>query len=286
MRSVRTTRSRAALGLALPTLLAAGVATAPAAAADAGISIVGGDSSAKVVCGNAAAAKQLAAARHVPLQRNNCAANASGGDVSLSDVDIYISAAARTASPDNAALAALAEGSALGARTAVDVCRPVLQRSAPGGAAGRAVQRNVCSTRADAGRAHTDDTVVGVVEHADGTTTRRTFSAAGLPTLDGSATARCTNLDARLLSQADTCTSTGTGGSLQLRGVTVVDHRAGTATTRRNIDVTVRGGRATSELYCYNVVDGSGKVVQINICRGRAAGGDITLRNVSVHVTG
>lgn len=290
MRSRRRLLSRrcASLGvLTLPLLLAGGVAAAPSATADADITIVGGDAAAKIVCGNVATAKALAAQRGIALQRNDCDASSSGGNVLLSDVDILISAAARTASPDNAVLAALVEGTAPAtARVAADVCKPLRPRTGAD-ASGRAVQRNICWVKGEGGRAKSSDTVVGVVTHPDGTTSRRTFSAARLPTLDGIATARCTNVNAQLVDQADACTSTGTGGSLQLRGVTVVQHLAdGSMTTRKNIAVTVRGGAASSELYCFNVVDGAGKVVQINLCRGTATGGDVTLRNVKVVLTG
>jgi hypothetical protein len=50
--------------------------------------------------------------------------------------------------------------------------------------------------------------------------------------------------------------------------------------------VTVRGGKATSNTYCFNVTDSAGRVVQINRCKGTASGGDVTLSNVTIHTAG
>jgi len=260
--------------------LVAVVAPSPAAsAADAGISIVGGDSTASVVCGNVAAAKELAARRGVVLQRSNCTADSAGGDVALQDVEIYISAAARTASPTNAAVAALASG-ASPHRTATDVCKKVSTRGTSG------AQRNICWGKGFGGQARLAGTVVGVTHHADGRVTKRTFSASSLPVNQGSASANCANVVAELQNQQDTCTSSGAGALFSMRNVTVVQRRSdGSSVTRTNINVTVRGGKATSTTYCFNVTDGAGRVVQINHCKGTATGGDVTLANVTIHTT-
>ena len=47
----------------------------------------------------------------------------------------------------------------------------------------------------------------------------------------------------------------------------------------------VRGGTAQAAVYCFNVTDGSGRVVQINICNADAQGGEATLRNVTFHTS-
>jgi hypothetical protein len=270
--------------LTVLTISLVGVAAAPttASAAAADISIVGGNATASVVCGNVAAAKDLAGRRGIVLQRSDCTADSAGGDVALENVDIFISAAARSASRMNAALADLASGASQD-RVAIDVCKPVNSSSATT----RAVQRNICWGKGSGGRAQVKGAVVGVVQHADGTVTRRTFSAATLPLDEGSATADCTNVVAQPERQQDNCTSSGGGADFSLRRVTVVQHRPdGSSTTRPNIDVTVRGGKATSNTYCFNVTDSAGRVVQINRCKGTASGGDVTLSNVTIHTAG
>lgn len=268
--------------LALSLAVVAGAAPTTASAAAGGISIVGGDATASVVCGNVAAAKDLAARRGIVLQKSDCTADSAGGNVALENVDIFISAAARSASRTNAALADLASGASSPARAATDVCKPI--KSSPSRTP--VVQRNICWGKGLGGRAQVKGAVVGLVQHADGTVTRRTFSAASLPHDPGSATASCTNIVSQPERQQDNCSSSGGGASFLLRDVTVVEHRRdGSSTTKQNIDVTVRGGKATSNTYCFNVADGSGRVVQINHCTGTATGGDVTLSNVTVHTT-
>jgi hypothetical protein len=267
--------------LALSLVLVGGASTTASAAAGS-ISIIGGDATASVVCGNVAAAKDLATRRGIALQKSDCTANSAGGDVTLRNVDIFISRAARSASPMNAALADLASGASQ-ARVVTDVCKPI--KSSPSKTT-QVVQRNICWGKGSGGRAEVKGAVVGVVQHADGTVTRRTFSAASLPHDPGSATAKCANVVAQPEHQQDNCTSSGGGASFLLRNVTVVEHRPdGSSQTRPNIDVTVRGGKATSDTYCFNVTDGSGRVVQINHCTGTATGGDVTLSDVTIHTT-
>jgi hypothetical protein len=266
--------------LTLSLVIIAGAPTAASAAAG-GISIIGGDATASVVCGNVAAARDLADRRGIVLQKSDCTADSAGGDVALQDVDIYISAAARTASRTNAALADLV-AAASQPRVAVDVCKKTNSSLVKT----QAIQRNICWGKGSGGRAQVKGAVVGVVQRADGTVTRRTFSAATLPLDTGSATANCANVVAQLQNQQDNCTSSGAGASFTLRDVTVIQHLTdGSSTTKRDIDVTVRGGTATSNTYCFNVTDGAGRVVQINHCKGTATGGDVTLSNVTVHTT-
>jgi hypothetical protein len=267
--------------LALSLAVVAGAAPTTASAAAGGISIIGGDAAASVVCGNVAAAKDLAVQRGIVLQKSDCTADSAGGNVALENVDIFISAAARSASRMNAALADLASG-ATSARVATDVCKPI--KSSP--SRSQVVQRNICWGKGFGGRAQVKGAVVGLVQHPDGTVTRRTFSAASLPHDPGSATANCTNIVGQPEHQQDRCSSSGGGASFLLRDVTVVEHRSdGSSKTKPNIDVTVRGGRATSNTYCFNVADGSGRIVQVNHCTGTATGGNVTLSNVTVHTT-
>jgi hypothetical protein len=69
-----------------------------------------------------------------------------------------------------------------------------------------------------------------------------------------------------------------------MRGVDVVVRNADGSTSRRNgITVEVRGGTASANMYCFNVVDGDNRVIQINICDADALGGDATLRNVTFY---
>jgi len=257
------------------------VPPASAAAADADIKIIGGNSNASIVCGNVAAAEDLARRKGIPRQRNDCTADSHGGAVDLANVDIYISAGARLANSTNRALADLVAGTAAN-RVAVDTCKPFRNSATV-----EAIQRNICVAKGYGGQGNVTGSIIGVVRHPDGTESRRTVAAARLPVVDGAATAECVNVVSKPQDQQDECTSSGAGASLALTGVTVVEHKPdGSSTVRRNIDLTVRGGTASSKTYCFNVVDGAGQVVQVNVCRGAATGGDVTLSNVKVITNG
>ena len=249
--------------------------TGPLFASNGDIRLVGGAGSGQVVCGNVADAQTLARQRGIPIQRSNCTANGTGGTVTLNHVDITISAAARARSRGNAMLAGLASGAAPG--YALATCG--------GGNHGRssAIQLNQCLAIGRGGRVQFDNLNV-VDQQASGKVSARSFGSVVLPTDNGDANANCTNRNSDQLARRDDCVGTGTGGTLNLRGVDVTLHNSdGTVTTRHNINVLVQGGNASADVYCFNVTDGSARVVQINICRANAQGGDARLNDVTVH---
>ncbi|CAO5189520.1 Right handed beta helix region [Frankia sp. AiPs1] len=253
----------------------AGATAVPSSAADADINIVGGTATSAVVCGNVAEAQALAAQRRITLQRSRCNANAAGGDVALRDVEITLPSSG--GGGDDDALARLAGGGT--SASAADTCA----RHRPAGSSG-ARQRNECSSSGHGGQPRLDN--VTLVSHrADGSTTSRRIAnlAAALPAR-GTAGAACRNVNADPDRQEDDCDGSGTGGAWSLRNVDVLTHNAdGTTSTRRGINVTVRGGDATASIYCFNVVDGTSRVVQVNICKAAAKAGDATLSNVTIH---
>lgn len=279
MRTGFPARIRAGLVAGAVTVLATGlsVAAADSAAATsaADIRIIGGNANSEVVCGNVAVAQDLAQQRHILLQRNNCSATSNGGNVTLDNVDIYVSRSAVARSRSNALLVALAadRDSAADAATCAD------HRPSPPGS----VQLNRCWAVAHGGRLVLHNTRL-VNHRSDGRTTSRTVANMALSNGHGSASASCANIVSHPLSQRDDCTAGGNGADWSLRGVDVVIHNPdGGTTTRRGINVEVRGGRATAGIYCFNITDGSGRVVQINVCSANAQGGDATLRNVTIH---
>lgn len=268
----------AALALApsLGVALAASTAV-PGAAADADINLIGGAGTSAVVCGNVAEAQQLAQQRHLTLQRSRCTADANGGDVALRDVEIFLPRGG--GGGDNNTLARLAGGGGPAA-VAADTC--AAHRPAGASAGGR--QLNECSSIGHGGRTLLDN--VTLVNHlAGGGTTSRSVGrlAVALPQ-SGTAAAACRNIVSDPLKQRDDCDGSGTGASWNLRGVDVISHNGdGSTSTRRGVNVTVRGGDATASTYCFNVTDGSSRVVQINICRANANAGDASLSNVTIN---
>lgn len=271
-------RGRAVLiSIASTAMLAAGlIAPSPARAADADLRIIGGDASSSIVCGNVASAKDFAEGHNIVVQKSNCLAKATGGSVTLQDVVIYVSSSAMALNRNNSVLAALAAGPA--PSIAKDACEN--HRPAPG----PGKQLNKCWALGRGGKV-TLSNVKHVSRQSDGRTTTRTISSAVVPQGDGgSAAARCANVVNDALNQRDDCTGAGAGGSWSMRGVDVVMRNAnGSTTTRRGITVEVRGGTGSASTYCFNVVDGSNRVIQINICNADAYGGDATLRNVTIH---
>jgi hypothetical protein len=235
---------------------------------------VGGDGRASVVCGNIASAADLARQFGITLQRANCRADATGGSVSLSDVEIFVSGAAVAANRKNPLIA-----EATGQATASDTCK------AQSGGPTSSVQRNVCWAKATSGKLIVDG--VNLVTHLPGgaTTTRRLVSGSLRGRPEGDADARCRSIS-RAPDQRDDCGATASGALFSLKGVNVHErHRDGSSTARNNIDVLVQGGNATGEIYCFNIVDGAGRVAQVNTCSTTVAGGDVSLHNVTVHVS-
>lgn len=244
----------------------------PASAASSGsadIDIHGGDSLAQVVCGNVADAEALANQRGIRLQRTNCLATATGGSAQLENVEIIINRKARQASADARRLAGLARDSA------VDTCKPL-----PGAPSN---QRNICLARAAGGRVIISNGTF-VMDNADGTRTVTRRQTVVLPgSGNGTAMADCVNVDSQVGDQRDDCNTEGTGGSLALQSVDVVDQ---TGTTRHDINVAIKGGAARTNTFCFNVEDPAGHIQQVNVCKSKGTGGDILLRNVQIHTTG
>lgn len=251
-----------------------------AAAADADLRIIGGNAASYVVCGNVASAKDLADQRRVAIQRSNCTAKATGGSVTLQNVDIYVSSTARVLNRGNAVLAAV-QAAPVAPGVATDRCEHHQPSPGPG------KQLNKCWSLGRGGRVHLNN-VRTVNQLADGRTVTRTIAAAVVPAgTGGSAAAACANVVNHPQNQRDDCTGSGAGGSWSMRGVDVVIRNAdGTVSTRRGITVEVRGGTATAGTYCFNVVDGSNRVIQINVCDAASQGGDATLRNVTFYTAG
>jgi hypothetical protein len=263
-----------------PVVLAAGLLTAvagsaaasgDAAASNADIRIIGGNAASAVVCGNVASAQALARQRHLVIQRSHCTATASGGNVTLENVDIYVSRSAQARNRGNALLAALMANRA---EAATDSCS---------GHRSPSTQINRCWAVAHGGRLVVRN-VTAVNQRSDGRITSRSVASMVLPDGDGGADAACTNVVSDPLAQRDDCTGVGQGADWSLHGVDVDVHQPDGSTSRRyGIDVVIQGGTATAGIYCFNVTDGSGHVVQVNVCSANADGGDATLRNVTIH---
>jgi hypothetical protein len=259
-------RRGALLAAALATAAAVNTVAVPAAHADTDIVITGGGSTAKVVCGNVAAAETYARRHGLRIQRTNCKAEADGGNVALSDVEVHVRSGARSRNSDNELLRAL-QG-----RSATDTC----DRRRP---RGPGIQLNRCW-----GTGRGGDLVLQNVRHVnhqrDGRSHSRTIAAGRIDGLDlGEARAACRAVRVAGIDQQDDCIAEATAASWRLSGVDVVE-RGGN--TRRNINIDVRGGRAEATIHCFNVADG-GRVIQLNVCSSEASGGDVTLRNVTIH---
>jgi hypothetical protein len=291
MRIMRTDlpgRARAGI-LAIATLavtagLLAGTPSGAAASGDANIVIRGGDALSQIVCGNVAAAQTLANQRHIVLQRSHCAAAATGGSVTLENVDIYVSRSAAARNRGNPVLAALTGGVPTHGTMTADAANCTDGRPPPPGN----VQVNNCWAVAHGGRLVMRN-VHSVNRSSDGRTTVRSVAALTLPIRavsdgDGGASAYCHNIVTDPLSQRDDCAGVGGAAGWSLRGVDVVLHNPdGSTSTRHGINIDISGGQATANIYCFNVTDGSGRVVQINVCSANAQGGDATLHNVTIH---
>ncbi|CAO5255065.1 hypothetical protein [Frankia sp. AgKG'84/4] len=253
-----------------------GVTAAASSAADADINIVGGAADSSVVCGNVAEAQTLAARQHLTLQRSRCNAKADGGSVNLHDVEITLPRSGGNGDDD--VLARMVGGAT--ASVAVDTCARHRLAASSGGR-----QLNECSSNGHGGQPRLDN--VTLVSHrGDGSTSSRKIGslAVALPQ-SGGAGAECHNVNSDPGKLQDNCDGSGVGGVWNLHNVDVVSRNAdGTSSTRHGINVVVRGGDAKASIYCFNVVDGANRVVQVNICKAAAQAGDATLSNVTVHV--
>jgi len=253
------------VGILLTTAIATVAGGLPAyAAAGADIRIAGGDSRAATVCGNEASGLDFARQNGIPIQRNDCTATATGGTATLSDVVISISDAAMRRSPGAEALESLRPGNS---PAAIETCDPGRARI-PG-----VVQLNMCRATARNGRLRLEN-----VTMVDGPSRRR-IARLAIPMGD-EPTAECVNRVAQRLRQRDDCSGTTNRTLFDLRGVDVTS--SGSSSPRRNINITVQGGRADASIYCFNVTDGSGNVVQVNKCNAEGFGGDVVLRNVTI----
>jgi hypothetical protein len=278
LRSVRSVRSAlvalasvmSALSLCIPAYAAGAQASSTN---DVGISILGGNASASIVCGNIASASDLARQRHLTLQRSNCKADATGGSVTLTDVEIFITQVAAAANRDNPVLKALGQSSS--ASSAYDRCT---RTATPGRST---LQHNVCWAKATGGQLNLQN--VSVVNHLANGSTRVQHNPSGLLHSGSTASATCLNISPQP-DERDDCRASATGAVFSLNSVDVLVHNAdGSTTPRNNVNVLVKGGNATGELYCFNVTDGNGHVVQFNLCTSTATGGDVTLHNVTIN---
>jgi hypothetical protein len=267
------------VAFAVAALLGAGLCVpASAAPGDVDILITGGDASSAMVCGNVAAAQDLARQRGIAIQRTRCTARAAAGNVALENVEIYVRAAVPASSRDNASLAAFGTDRTPG--VAQSNCSEHRPPTPPG------TQLNKCWAIAHGGRLVLQNVKV-VKHHSDGSTSSRSVPDMAVPTGDGSTDAVCANVVSDPLNQQDDCAGAGTGATWSMHGVDVVVHNPdGSSSTRRGITVQVRGGDANANIFCFNVTDGKGRVIQINICNADVQGGDATLRNVTIHTSG
>jgi hypothetical protein len=265
------------LGVAL-LLLVVGLAP-PAAAAAADLRAIGGNASSAIVCGNVAAAQQLAQQRKLTIQKSNCVAKSAAGNALLQNVDIYVSSAARKLHDNDPVLATLEAGMPPG--VAQDRCENHRPNPGPG------KQINKCWALARGGKVILNNVQL-VNRRSDGSIMTRTIDSAAVPPGNGgTASAACANIVNDPLNQRDDCTGSGAGGAWSMSGVDVVVRNPdGTTSTRNGITVEVRGGNATAAMHCFNVKADSGGVVQINVCNADALGGDATLRNVTFHTSG
>ncbi|MDR7273730.1 hypothetical protein [Catenuloplanes atrovinosus] len=245
------------------------VSVAPASAADVDINIKGGDGDSTVVCGNVAAALSLAKKNGYKLQLNNCKANAAGGSVGLSNLEIFVS---QSAAKSNASALASLHRAAAGLSIAADKC----ENHRPKGTG----QMTKCWATAKGGKVYLNNVTVqngGVAR----TIASAVIDRAGAPKgTDGGASAKCWNVVSHKLDQRDDCTTFGGGALWGLKGVDVKGFNG--EGLRKNINIEVRGGDANNYVLCFNSTDGSGKVKQINICSAEGKGGDVTLNNIKI----
>jgi hypothetical protein len=229
------------------------------------IVITGGDSTAETVCGNVAVAQQFALRRGVRIQRNNCTSRADGGTVTLSDVNIFLSAPAASQ-----AIARLTQNRAGQTR---DICDPRRPSPGPG------FQLNICAGTGRAG-AITLNNVTQVYRDRDGRTSspRQIRTESGPPRIFPYVSASCARVNSYGPEQRDDCTGGGNGSAWDVRNVDV--QRPG-GPLQRGIDVVLRGGDADAVVRCFNTADGGGRVLQMNRCNSVAQGGSIVLDNVT-----
>jgi hypothetical protein len=259
----------AAVGLAAPAPTASAGPGARAAATTS-IDLHGGDASASVVCGNVADAVAYAQSHGLARQQNDCHPEAVGGDVELHDVQIVIRAEDVHASADNTSLAELA--AAGGAATSSATC------SSSTASAAKAA-RNRCWSRATGGRLELRDVVL--VSHKAGKQSRKQVRSLFMRGTDGRVGTGCGAQPTPRQDERDDCTARGVGGSIDLRSVDVT---AADGSTSADVRVSVRGGDASSSVYCYSWVKAGTSAPRGNTCSATSRGGRATLRHVRVDV--
>jgi hypothetical protein len=267
--ALAATATLAAMNLAAPPTTAAAGASATSATA-ASIDLAGGNASASLVCGNIADAVEYADSHGVTRQLNNCHPEAVGGDIELHDVQIFLKADDVHASEDNESLAALAVSG--GAATAQATCTNSAVRAAKSA-------RNRCWSRATGGRLELRD--VTFVSHKGSKETRKAIRSLFMHGTDGRVGSKCGEQAPAGQDPRDDCTAQGVGGAIDLRSVDVT-HADGTSSS--NVRVFVRGGNASSSVYCFNWVKAGAAAHQGNVCSATSRGGKATLRRVTVHV--
>ncbi|MDP9796682.1 hypothetical protein J2S43_005194 [Catenuloplanes nepalensis] len=249
--------------------LALAVTAAPASAADADIMLKGGDGNSTVVCGNVAAALSLAKKAGYKLQLNNCKANAAGGSVGLSNLEIFVSQSA--AKTNASALAALDRAANITA-LAADKCENHRAKNTG--------QMTKCWATAKGGKVYLNNVTVQKGNVAR-TIAAGSLARTGVPKgTNGGAGAKCWNVVSDKLNQRDDCNTFGGGAVWALKGVDVKGYNG--EGLRKNVSIEVRGGDANNYVLCFNTTDGSGKVKQINICSAEGKGGDVTLKNIKI----
>jgi hypothetical protein len=247
-------RGRRRVGPALAAIAVVGVLV-PSAAADAALTIHGADASDTVDCRN------IAPTSHGHgVQVNVCTASATGGTVSLQDVDVYFNTDSTVRADGGAVDIIHAVG---GSATATTTC----QNSAAHGV-------NICRAYANGGDVQFKNVEI-LLQHADGSVTSIERDLLALaPSRASHVRAVCTPF-----TSVSNCSGTASGAVFSINDVNVVDHASGT--TRTHVNISLSGGDATATLICGN----SGNVrVQINKCTATAVGGDVKLENVRLHV--
>jgi hypothetical protein len=227
------------------------------AAADATVSVRGGDATSVVNCQNLAP--------DPVVQRNRCKAKAEAGTADLHDVDIYF-AGEPVVQANGGGVGLISVGG--GSATASAVC----VNESGGVVRGRSI--NVCRARAQGGSVVLRNVQI-VIHHEDGSTTTRRRDVFAAANRGARGNAWC----ASLTGSAPFCAAGAGGGDVLMHHVDVVE---ASGVRRTNVDLSVHGGDATAQVTCRN--SSSGALVQINVCSATAKGGDALLRNVRLNV--
>jgi hypothetical protein len=194
--------------------------------------------------------------------RNRCAAVAKGGDVSLTNVDIYFKPG-DSLQVNGGAVDAVTVGG--GDATAGAVCVN------ENGSTVDPRQVSTCRARAQGGRVNFRDVQV-ILHRRDGSTMTRRRDLIALRVRPERSVAVCGNRG----QPTARCDANAGGGLVLMRNVNMLDRS--TNTTRTNINVTIHGGDASALVICGTVASGRSR------CSATARGGDASLQGVRLHV--